>query len=80
MLTTHARATQVGMLGVIISAVAIIMLGYLCVGVAGYLAFPTSVASNVLLSFPPDDWLMQARGLLKCRRRPCSCRIRVKAW
>ena len=49
------------MLGVIISAVAIIMLGYLCVGLAGYLAFPTSVASNVLLSFSQDDWLMQAR-------------------
>ncbi len=56
------RARQIGMLGVIISAVAIIMLGYLCVGLAGYLAFPTTVASNVLLSFPPDDWLMQARG------------------
>ena len=52
---------QVGMLGVIISAVAIIMLGYLCVGLAGYLAFPTTVASNVLLSFSQDDWLMQAR-------------------
>ena len=49
------------MLGVIISAVAIIMLGYLCVGLAGYLAFPTTVAGNVLLSFPEDDWLMQAR-------------------
>lgn len=49
------------MLGVIISAVAIIMLGYLCVGLAGYLAFPTTVASNVLLSFSQEDWLMQAR-------------------
>ena len=49
------------MLGVIISAVAIIMLGYLCVGLAGYLAFPTTVASNVLLSFSQHDWLMQAR-------------------
>jgi hypothetical protein len=58
--TARARARQIGMLGVIISAVAIIMLGYLCVGLAGYLAFPTTVASNVLLSFPPDDWLMQA--------------------
>ena len=63
------------MLGVIISAVAIIMLGYLCVGLAGYLAFPTTVASNVLLSFSQDDWLMQARpaqGHPQLRRLFCS--------
>ena len=59
------------MLGVIISAVAIIMLGYLCVGLAGYLAFPTTVASNVLLSFSQDDWLMQARPAQRHPRLRC---------
>ena len=48
------------MLGVILSAVFVIMLGYLMVGISGYLAFPTSVQGNILKSFPADDILMQA--------------------
>lgn len=66
------------MLGVIISAVAIIMLGYLCVGLAGYLAFPTTVAGNVLLSFPEDDWLMQARSLHRSLSAPHMPPVRAE--
>ncbi|BDA50337.1 Putative sodium-coupled neutral amino acid transporter 7 [Coccomyxa sp. Obi] len=56
---------MVGMLGVIISAITVIMLGYLMVGFSGYLAFPTSVEGNVLKSFPTHDILMQvARGVI----------------
>lgn len=47
------------MLGVIVSAIMVIMLGYLMVGFSGYLAFPTSVEGNVLKSFPTHDILMQ---------------------
>lgn len=47
------------MLGVIISAITVIMVGYLMVGFAGYLAFPTTVEGNVLKSFPTNDILMQ---------------------
>jgi amino acid permease len=47
------------MLGVIISAVSVIMVGYLMVGFAGYLAFPTMVQGNVLKSFSENDILMQ---------------------
>lgn len=53
----------VGMLGVILSAIAVIMLGYLAVGLAGYFAFPISVSSNVLNSFSTDDKLMLVRLL-----------------
>ncbi|EIE22920.1 hypothetical protein COCSUDRAFT_47742 [Coccomyxa subellipsoidea C-169] len=38
---------MVGMLGVIISAITVIMLGYLMVGFSGYLAFPTTVEGNI---------------------------------
>lgn len=51
---------QVGMLGVIISAITVIMLGYLMVGFSGYLAFPTTVEGNVLKNFPTNDLLLQA--------------------
>ena len=55
----------IGMLGVILSAIAVIMLGYLAVGLAGYLAYPgRQVSSNVLNSFP-DDTLMLVR--VRCR-------------
>ena len=52
----------IGMLGVILSAIALIMVGYLAVGLAGYLAFPTSINSNVLNSFAPKDKLMLVSG------------------
>ena len=48
----------IGMLSVIAASVALIMLGYLAVGFAGYLAFPTHVASNILNSFSSQDRLM----------------------
>lgn len=35
--------------------------GYMAVGYAGYLAYPLTVSSNVLNSFPPDDIAMQVR-------------------
>ena len=48
----------IGMLSVIAASVAVIMLGYLAVGFAGYLAFPAEVASNILNSFASQDHLM----------------------
>lgn len=49
----------IGMLGAIISYMSIILLGYTAVGVSGYFAFPTTVNSNVLNSFPADDVVIQ---------------------
>jgi hypothetical protein len=63
---------QVGMLGVILSAIFVIMVGYLMVGISGYLAFPISVQGNVLKSFPIDDPLMQARLCSRCHAPPIS--------
>lgn len=53
------------MLGVILSAIFVIMVGYLMVGISGYLAFPTTVQGNVLKNFSRDDPLMQACTLLE---------------
>jgi len=47
------------MLGVIVSAIMVIMIGYLMVGISGYLAFPTTVEGNVLNSFIRGDIIMQ---------------------
>jgi len=47
------------MLGVIVSAIMVIMIGYLMVGISGYLAFPTTVEGNVLNSFVRGDVIMQ---------------------
>ena len=44
---------------VILAAVGVIMVGYLAVGFAGYLAYPTSVDSNVLKSFPTRPLLLK---------------------
>ena len=52
-------AVQIGMLGVIVSAIMVIMIGYLMVGISGYLAFPTTVEGNVLNSFTRGDVIMQ---------------------
>ncbi|KAI8469768.1 MAG: transmembrane amino acid transporter protein-domain-containing protein [Monoraphidium minutum] len=49
----------IGMLGAIISYMVIIFLGYASVGFTGYLAYPDSVNSNVLNSFPADDITIQ---------------------
>eukprot|EP00877_Chromochloris_zofingiensis_P003558 jgi/Chrzof1/13202/Cz07g24080.t1 len=49
----------IGMLGVILSAMAIIFAGYMSVGCAGYLAFPKTVTSNILNDFSQDDILIQ---------------------
>ena len=54
----------IGMLGVILAAIALIMVGYLAVGLAGYLAFRSDVKSNVLNSFDPHDKLMLVRSAL----------------
>ena len=61
---------MIGMISVILAAIALIMVGYLAVGFAGYLAFPRTVSSNVLKTFP-DTAIMQVpqRGqeLSQCR-------------
>ena len=45
--------------------VAVIALGYISVGVAGYAAFPLTVGGNVLNSFSESDGLMQGvRGVV----------------
>lgn len=57
----------IGMLGVVISAMSIILVGYSCVGVAGFVAYPASVSSNVLNSFPPGDpWIEAAQAIIGC--------------
>jgi hypothetical protein len=47
-------------IAVILAAVFIIFAGYLAVGFAGYLAYPDSVDSNVLKSFPMRPVLLKA--------------------
>ncbi|PNW81882.1 hypothetical protein CHLRE_06g264450v5 [Chlamydomonas reinhardtii] len=55
----------VGMLGVIMSSTSLVLLAYAIVGITGYLAFPGYVSSNILVSFPQDDPLVQvARGTI----------------
>ena len=61
---------MIGMISVILAAIALIMIGYLAVGFAGYLAFPRTVSSNVLKTFP-DTAIMQVLhewfgGLFTC--------------
>ncbi|KAF8059975.1 slc38a7 [Scenedesmus sp. PABB004] len=74
----------IGMLGAILSAQAVIFVGYMAVGIAGFLAYPDNVSSNILNSFPPDDVLMQvhlgrrgalgpARGAGWAARRTSRC-------
>ena len=65
---------QIGMLGVIMSAIMVIMIGYLMVGISGYLAFPTTVEGNVLNSFHRGDVIMQVNAVIKLARKensPC---------
>ena len=38
---------------------------YAAIALAGYLAFPTSALSNILLNFPASDPIMQAWGARK---------------
>lgn len=55
----------VGMARVVVVAVALTGLFYSCVGLAGYLAFPTSAQSNITLNFAADDPLIQvARAMV----------------
>uniref|UniRef100_A0A383V4T9 Amino acid transporter transmembrane domain-containing protein n=1 Tax=Tetradesmus obliquus TaxID=3088 RepID=A0A383V4T9_TETOB len=57
----------IGMLGAILSAQSIILVGYMAVGVAGYLAYPFKVSSNILNSFAADDIAIQiARAVIGC--------------
>ncbi|PRW56012.1 AAAP family transporter: amino acid [Chlorella sorokiniana] len=48
-----------GMRRVVVLAVAVTGVLYSCVGLAGYLAFPTSARSDIMLSFGEDDLLIQ---------------------
>ena len=68
-------AAQIGMLGVIVSAIMVIMIGYLMVGISGYLAFPTTVEGNVLNSFTRGDVIMQVVPIffscIALRQVPC---------
>ena len=57
----HALPPPPSQLGVIIVAMGLIATGYIVVGTAGYAAFPASVSSNILNTFPPDDIVMQVR-------------------
>ena len=50
---------MIGMLTVILSTTALIMCGYLAVGISGYVAYPLDINSNALKSFPTHDLLMQ---------------------
>lgn len=54
---------MIGMMSVILAGILLIMLGYLAVGISGYLAFPHTVSSNALNNFAETDVLMQARWL-----------------
>lgn len=65
---------MIGMISVILAAIGVILAGYLAVGVAGYVAYPRTVSSNVLKSFPTNT-LMQVHprciDLDQCPR-PCA--------
>lgn len=54
----------IGMIGVILSSMCLIMVGYLMVGFAGYFAYPVGVASNVLNSFPDKTDVLVARAVV----------------
>ena len=56
----------------ILAAVFIIFAGYLAVGFAGYLAYPGSVDSNVLKSFPMRPVLLKASLWLITYRLPVN--------
>lgn len=62
----------IGMLGVIIVSMSLIAAGYIGVGAAGYMAFPTSVSSNILNTFPADDPIMQVRRAGHGEEMPCA--------
>ena len=49
----------VGMVGIIQTALMLILVGYVCVGACGYIAFPDTVKPNILESFPEDDGFVQ---------------------
>lgn len=51
------------MIAVILATISLIMSGYLVVGLSGYIAYPTTVTSNVLNILPDSDPWVQVRGL-----------------
>lgn len=65
---------MIGMISVILAAIALIMVGYLAVGFAGYLAFPRTVSSNVLKTFP-DTAIMQVPQLCPGAFSWCGFRL-----
>ena len=60
------QLTAASCAAVILAAVFIIFAGYLAVGFAGYLAYPTTVDSNVLKSFPKRPVLLKASSRGHC--------------
>jgi hypothetical protein len=64
----------IGMLGIILVAMTLIAAGYIVVGAAGYAAFPGTVSSNILNTFPRDDAIMQAR---RGGREAGSCALKT---
>lgn len=67
---------MIGMMSVILAGILLIMLGYLAVGVSGYLAFPTTVSSNALNNFASGDVLMQ---VWPPPSAPCAAKTRGSA-
>lgn len=60
---------------VIVASVSIIMVGYLAVGFAGYITYPTTIDSNVLKSFPYPPLLLKVSVLFlihQCMVQDCS--------
>ncbi|KIY99600.1 AAAP family transporter: amino acid [Monoraphidium neglectum] len=70
----------IGMLGAIIVYMLIIFLGYSSVGISGYLAYPTSVSSNVLNSFPAGDIARAAIGCVCVGSYPLNHHPARAAW
>jgi hypothetical protein len=54
-----------------VSAVSRFLLMPLCFLPAGYFAFPTTVSSNVLNSFPADDTVIQVSTCLTAQHVHC---------
>lgn len=63
---------MIGMISVILAAIGVILAGYLAVGFAGYVAYPHTVSSNVLKTFPGNP-LMQARAAPALPPDPKPC-------
>jgi sodium-coupled neutral amino acid transporter 7/8 len=54
----------VNMILVILGAIGLIMTGYMAVGLAGYLAYPDTVTSNIMNSLPTTGVWFQVIGMM----------------